>query len=120
VPDNISVVWASLLEELLEVVCGRPRLALGAACDSRDAHDASPPPPYLATVTTIIVDRGCGLLKKLLAPFPAALLVILDGDSRRCLLAVAWGQAKLSNLVAGGVLGGDVVQLLGGVLEDID
>jgi hypothetical protein len=55
-----------------------------------------------------------------------ALLGVMDGDVGRCLLAAAhghlptaWGKAKLGRLVAGGVLGDDVVQLLRGVPKNV-
>jgi hypothetical protein len=89
-------------------------------CGSRDVHHTRA--ARLLVVATIVVDRGCGLLKMMLAPFPTALGTfpsVLDGDVRWCLPAVAWGPAKLGRLAAGGILGGDVAQLLGGIPEDI-
>jgi hypothetical protein len=55
-------------------------------------------------------------------PFPIALGAlpgILDGDVKCRLPTIAWGQAKLGHLTAGGILGGDAGQLLGGIPEDI-
>jgi hypothetical protein len=103
--NGVSMVWVSLLEEHLKVECGWPRLVLAATYDSHDTHHTRA--ARLLVVATIVVDRGCGLLKTLLVPFPAApctLPSILDGNVRRCLLAVTWGQAKLGHLAGGGVL----------------
>jgi hypothetical protein len=80
-----ELVWASLLEESLEVVCRRLCLAFAAVCGSRDA-------PH--TEAAIIVGRGCSPLRMLLAPLLATLgtlVGILDGDVRRRLLVAAWG-----------------------------
>jgi hypothetical protein len=74
----------------------------------------------MLAVATVIVGRGCGLLKTLLAPLPATLLGVLDGDFKRCLPAVARCWAKLVCLVASGVLGGDTAQLLSGVPDGVD
>jgi hypothetical protein len=63
------------------VVCGRPRLTLVIACDSRCVHHDGV--ACLLIDVTIIVRCGCGLLAVLFAPLLAslgALLSILDGD----------------------------------------
>jgi hypothetical protein len=69
--DRVGVVWTSLLEELLEVVRGRPHLALAIAYGSHDTHHAEA--ACLLVVATIVVGRGYGLLKALLAHLLAAL-----------------------------------------------
>jgi hypothetical protein len=76
--DGVGVIRARLHQELLEVVCGQPRLTLaadhtGVIC--------------LLVVATGSVSRGCSLLKSLLVPLPAALGTlpsILGGDFGRC------------------------------------
>jgi hypothetical protein len=114
------MVWASLLKELLKVDHGRLHLVLAAACDSRDAHHIRA--TRLLAIGTIAIDRGCGLLKMLLASFTTTLGTlhgVLDGDVERCLPAIAWGQAKLGCHATSGVLGDDTVQLLNGVPDDM-
>jgi hypothetical protein len=81
--NKISVVWASLLKELLKVVRGRPHLMLVAACGSHGASRGGA--ARLLGVADVVTDRGCGLLETLLEPFPTALGVlpgIPDGDIR--------------------------------------
>jgi hypothetical protein len=58
--------------------------------------------------------------------FGCDILGIMDGNMERCLLVAAWGRlptawgmAKFVHLIDGGVLGGDVAQLLGGVPENV-
>jgi hypothetical protein len=104
---GVGIVWTSLLKELLEVVSGRLRLTLAAACGSHDVHHAGA--ACLPAVATVAVGCGCSLLKTLLAPLPTALgtlLDVLDGDIGRCLPTNAPARAKLGRLVAGGVLSG--------------
>jgi hypothetical protein len=70
-----------------------------------------------------------GPLQTLISPLLAtidALLGVVASDIGQRLLAAAWarlptslGRKKFSHLVAGGIVGGDAVQLLGGVLENI-
>jgi hypothetical protein len=79
--DGVGVVWTSLFEELFEVVCGRPRLTLAAACGHHGVHHTRA--ACLFVGATIIIGRGCGLLVVVLAPLLVALgalLGILDGD----------------------------------------
>jgi hypothetical protein len=79
-------------------------------------------PPHLLVVATVVIGRGCGLLKTLIALLPVTLGVlhsVLDGIVRQHLPIVAQGWAKLGCLVAGRILGGDTMQLLGGVPENI-
>jgi hypothetical protein len=78
--DGVGVVQASLLKELLKVVCGRPRLTLAAAYGGRGAHQAGA--IRLLVVATIIDGRDCSLLMVLFVPLPSALLGILDDDVR--------------------------------------
>jgi hypothetical protein len=66
-PDEIGVVWASLLKEPLEVVCGQPCRALATVHGGRDAPHAR------------------------VACFLAALL-LESGIIRWCLLIAAWGR----------------------------
>jgi hypothetical protein len=83
--DGVGVVWTRLLQELLEVARGWPPLMLAAACSSRDMCHVGAIRSLV--VATIVVSRGCSLLKSLLAPLPTALgalLGILGGDSSRC------------------------------------
>jgi hypothetical protein len=84
VHDGVRVVWASLLEDPLQVVCGRPHLALAAADDSHDAHHTGA--TYFLAVAIIIVGHGCDRLKTLFTPLLAALdalLGVMDGDVGR-------------------------------------
>jgi hypothetical protein len=74
--DEVGVVRASLLKDLLEVVHGRPRLMLPAACNSRAMHHDGA--ACLLVDATIIISHGCGLLAPLLVPLLAALGALLD------------------------------------------
>jgi hypothetical protein len=76
------MIQASLLKELLEVVCGWSRLTLATACDSHDMHHDEA--AYFLVDASIVVGHGCDLLAALLAPLLAALLGILDYDIGRC------------------------------------
>jgi hypothetical protein len=76
--DGVGVIRARLHQELLEVVCGQPRLTLAAD------HTAV---ICLLVIATVSVSHGCSLLKSLLVPLPAALGTlpsILGGDFGRC------------------------------------
>jgi hypothetical protein len=96
----------------LVIVCGsRDAPHVGAAC--------------LPVVVVLMVDRGRGPLRTLLVPLLAT-LGAMDGDVGWHLLATAWGclpatqdRMKFGRLIAGGVLGGDVVLLLSGVPENV-
>jgi hypothetical protein len=66
--DGVGVVRADLLEELLEVVCGRSCLTLVAACGSRGVHHAGA--AHLLVVAGVVASHGSGLLKMLLVPLP--------------------------------------------------
>jgi hypothetical protein len=106
--DGVSMVRARLVEELLKVVCGQPWLVLAAACGSHDTQHIGA--TRLLVVATGAVDHDCSLLKTLLTPFPSALGAlpsVLDGD-------IGW------RLPAGGILGGDAKQLIGGIREGIN
>jgi hypothetical protein len=118
--DGVGVVQASLLQELFEVVCGRPRLTLAAASGCRDAHH--PGAAYLLANATVAIGCNCGLLVVLLAPPLAALGAlhgVLDGDVMRHFPTAAQGWEKLERFIADGVLGGDATPLLGGALGDV-
>jgi hypothetical protein len=112
------MVRSSLFKELLEVVCGWPRLTLAA---TRDCHGVlHVGAAYLHVEVIIIV--GCGLLLVLLMPFLVALgalLGVLDGNIGRCSPDAAQGQVRLGHLVVDSMLGGNAASLLGGVLEDV-
>jgi hypothetical protein len=106
--DGVCVVWASLLEDSLEVVYRRPYLALAVACDGRDTHHAGA--ARFLIVAAITVDHGYDRLKKLLKPLlaaPSALFGILDGNVGRrplSLIGVAtflpWvGQSSVASLL---------------------
>jgi hypothetical protein len=119
VSDGVCMVWAGFLKEPLEVVCGRPRLTLVAACGSQDAPHVGI--ARLPVIAIIMVGRGRGPLKALLAPLCAALDALptsMDGDVERCSHTATWGrfhaslgQAKRDRLVAGGVSGGAVPRM---------
>jgi hypothetical protein len=76
--DGVRVVWASLLEEPLEVVCGQPCLVLVAAYGRHDNHHAEA--AHLLAVAIIVVGRNCDCLKMLLARLFATLHGVVDGD----------------------------------------
>jgi hypothetical protein len=81
---EVGVVWACLLQELLEVVHGRLRLMPAAARSSHDARNAEA--VHSLVVATVVIGRSCSLPKSLLAPLPAslgALPGVLSGDSGR-------------------------------------
>jgi hypothetical protein len=55
-----------------------------------------------------------------------ALLGVMDGDVEQCLcvatwgrLPTTWGRAKFCHLIIGGILGGNIVQLLDGVPKNV-
>jgi hypothetical protein len=121
--DGVCMVWTGLLEESLEVVCRQPHLALAVVCSSHNMTHAGA--ICFLIIAAVIVHRSCNPQRALLAPLLAtlgALLGIMVGDIRRYLLTAAqgrlpagWGKVKSSCLIAGGILGGDTAQLLGGV-----
>jgi hypothetical protein len=127
VPNRVCVVWAGFLDEPLEVVRGQPCLTLVAVCDSRGAPHARV--ACLSIVGVIVVSHGHGSLEALLMPLFAthdALPTAVDGDVRRCSLGAAWGclpaslgLAEHDTLIAGGVLGCDVVWLLKRATEKV-
>jgi hypothetical protein len=83
----------------------------------------------LLIVAIAMFSHGRGPLLMLLAPILPALDTLLGavaGDVEQCLLATAWGHLPASlgrkmfgHLIAGGILGGDTAQLLGGVPKNI-
>jgi hypothetical protein len=90
--DRVRVVGAGLLEESLEVVYWRSRLALDAAFNGFNALHVG----VVHLLVVIIVEDGCGYdpLRAPLPPLLAAfdiLLGTLDGDDARHHLAVAGG-----------------------------
>jgi hypothetical protein len=118
--DVVGVVRASLFKEPLKVVCLWPCLTLATALDRHDVFHARA--AHLRADATINVGRGRRLLAALLAPLLATFgvrLGILDGDIEWHSPAAAQDWAKLSHLVADGVLGGTTAPLLGGVLEGV-
>jgi hypothetical protein len=108
------MVWVGFLEEPLEVVCGWSRLTLVAVCGGRDVPHARA--TCLPIIAVIVVSRGHGPSKALLAPLFAtldALRAAVDGDVRRRSLIAARvrlssspGWVKHDRLIASGVLGG--------------
>jgi hypothetical protein len=118
--DGVGVVRASLLKDLLEVVHGRPRLMLPAACNSRATHhDGAPACLLMPPSSSAMVAVSWAML---LVPLLAALgthLDIMDDDIGWCFPAATWGWVKLGRLVADGILGDDATQLLGGLLDDV-
>jgi hypothetical protein len=105
------------------VVCRHSRLTHVVVRGSHDAPNAIA--ACLPIIAIVMVIRGRGPLRMLLAPPLVALntlLGVVDGDVRRCLLVAAWGclpaslgRTKFDRLVAGG----DTTQLLGGVPKNI-
>jgi hypothetical protein len=109
VPDGLHMVWASLLEEPLDVVPMRPHLMLVVgrgtqdACHTRDTR--------LPIVAVIVV--GHGHLMMPLAPLFATLdafLSAVDGNiewhllvTSRSHLSASLGWAKRNRLMDGGV-----------------
>jgi hypothetical protein len=71
-PDGVRVVWAGLLEKPFEVVRRWPRLTLIVACGGQGA-----PHTGAAHLIIVVVDRGCGPMKVLLAPLFAAFATLL-------------------------------------------
>jgi hypothetical protein len=115
--DGEGVVQAGLFEEFFEVAHGRRCLTLTTTYGHRGAQRIRV--VCLFVDVTIIIGRGHIFLEALLAPPLAAhgaLLSVLDGGVRQCFSASIRCRAKLGHLVADGVLGGDVVPLLDGVL----
>jgi hypothetical protein len=81
--DRVGVVQTSHLKEFLEVFRGQLHLTLAAAYGSHNAHHTGA--THWLAIATIAIGYGCGLLKTLLAPLPAALgslPTVLDGDIR--------------------------------------
>jgi hypothetical protein len=79
--DGVGVVQASLLQEVLEVICGWPRLTLATAYSCRGAYHARA--ARLLVVATVITGRRCDLLTALLASLLAThgtLLTIMDDN----------------------------------------
>jgi hypothetical protein len=75
------VAWLHLLQELLEMVHGRPRLMLAAAGSNHGTRHVGA--ICSLAIATITVGRGCSLLKSLLASLPASLGTlpgVLGGD----------------------------------------
>jgi hypothetical protein len=70
------VVWVAFLEEPPEVVCGRPRLMLVAACGGRDAPHAGA--TRLPIVVIVVVGCGHDPLRVLLALLFATLPATVD------------------------------------------
>jgi hypothetical protein len=54
--NRVCMVWASLLEESLEVVCGQPRLVLPTANDNHDAYHTEAA-RFLA-IATVVIGHG--------------------------------------------------------------
>jgi hypothetical protein len=117
VPDGVCVVWAGLFVKPFEVV-------MVVVCGGRGAPHAR-----VARLADVVIGHGHGPLKVLLALLFAAfdaLLGAVGGDVRRRLpvaaqgyLPASLGRAEHDHLVAGGVLGGDVVQLLDHVPAEV-
>jgi hypothetical protein len=120
VPDGVCMVWIGLLEKPLELVHRQLRRTLAAVCIGRDASHTGA--TRLLVVAIIVDSRGRGPLKALLMPLAAAfddLVGAVSGYIGKCPLVTARGRlpaslcrAKHDCLVAGGALGGDIVQLL--------
>jgi hypothetical protein len=93
--DRVGMLWASVLQELPEVICGRSCMTLATAYSSRGVHHAGA--AHLLVAAAVVINRGCGLLTVLLVPLLAALgalLGILDDNVGRHFPAVAWGRVK--------------------------
>jgi hypothetical protein len=71
-PNGVCVVWVGLLEKPLEVVCRRPRPTLVTMHGGGDASHARA--AHLPVKAIIMVGRGRGPLKALLAPLFAPLI----------------------------------------------
>jgi hypothetical protein len=105
------------------VVCRRSCLVLATACGNRDVPHAKA--ACFLVVATIIAVCGRNPLRTFLVPLLAT-LGIMDGDVEWHLLAAArghrpaaWGRAMFGCLIVGGVLGGDAVQVIGGVPKNV-
>jgi hypothetical protein len=71
----VCLVWASLLEMPLEVVCRWPHRTLVTAHGSRDAPHARA--AYLPIMAVIVAGHGRSPLKALVVPFFAAFDALL-------------------------------------------
>jgi hypothetical protein len=117
--DGVGMVLVSVFEDLLNAVCGRPRLALAAAHDLRGA-------PHIRAACSLVevtIVVGHGLLAAWFAPFlaaPGALLGILNGNIGRRSPATARSWVKLGRPNADSVMGGNAALLNGGVLKGIN
>jgi hypothetical protein len=121
------MVRVGLLEESLKVVCGWPRLVLDTAPDGRDVLLVGV--VHFLVVVIVVAGRNCKPLRMPLSPLLAAFgihLGALDGDAgwRRSATAgdrfpAAWDRERPSHLLIGGVLDGDIEQILDGVPNDI-
>jgi hypothetical protein len=109
VPDGLHMVWASLLEEHIDVVPRWPHLMLVTGRDTRDAsHTRATRLPIVAVIVV-----GHGHLMMPLAPLFATLdafLSAVDGDiewqllvTSRSHLSASLGWAKRNRLMDGGV-----------------
>jgi hypothetical protein len=101
VPDGVHVVWASLLEEFLEVIGRRPSLMLVTMHGSHDMHHARA--AHLPVVAIIVVDCGHSPMRTLLAPPLTALYALpsaLDGTSLPLLGVASLLYGGRRNLVA--------------------
>jgi hypothetical protein len=96
------MVWACLFKELLEVVCGWSCLT-PAAAHARHCRQLRSPNGAACV-------SSCHPWRPPRCP---------DGDIERSSPAAAQGSVMLGHLGADGVMGGDAVPLLGGVLEGI-
>jgi hypothetical protein len=114
------MVWEGFLEEYLQVVLGWPGLTLVNPCGGQDAPHVGA--TCLPIVAIIVVGHGRTPLKVLLVPLFATLATlptIVDGNVRRCSLAVALGhlsaslgRVKHDRLTASVVLCGDAMRQL--------
>jgi hypothetical protein len=101
VPDGVHVVWASLLEEFLEVIGRRPSLMLVTMHGSHDMHHARA--AHLPVVAIIVVDCGHSPMRTLLVPPLTALYALpsaLDGTSLPLLGVTSLLYGGRQNLVA--------------------
>jgi hypothetical protein len=118
------MVWVGFLEESLELVYWRPRLALNFVPDDHDVLHAKAVHLF---VIIIVVNRGCNPLRAppLLTTL-GVLLGALDGDvGRHCFVAVrdyfptTGDGERLGRLIDVGILGSDAEQLLSGVPDNV-
>jgi hypothetical protein len=77
-PNMVCVLQAGLINESPEVVCTWPCLTLVTVCGIHDAPHVGG--ACLPVVIVIVVDRGHGALRMLLAPLLAALLGAVDSN----------------------------------------